>query len=298
MGGEMEELKDFRDRLERHFQRLTKSEQKIASFLLANYDQAVFLNAADLGRELEVSEATVVRFARTIGYDSFPQFRRSLQHIFRVKTTPATRLQHKLADLKTGEGHILTQVVDMELHYLSEVPHSVSPTDFDRAVKIILKGKRIFVFGSGPSRILADLVNIRFTRFGLSVMCMTESGRDLIDKLLLLEHDDVVLILGFHRLTGELVAVSDRAHKVGCKMVLLTDTLAAHFKEQAAVILAARRGPVSTFHSLIVPMAILNAIILAVAMECPGESLASLKRLQELRAEYGLDVLGKVNSWS
>jgi DNA-binding MurR/RpiR family transcriptional regulator len=294
----MEELSDFRRRLESHFPRLTKSEQKIASFLLSNYDQAAFLNGADLARELEVSEATIVRFARTIGYESFPQLRRSLQHLFRIKTTPATRLQRKLADLKTGEGHILTKVVEMELQYLSEVPRSISPADFDRAVKIILKGKRVFVFGIGPSRIVAELVFLRLTRFGFTTFCLNESGRDLLDKLLLLNKDDALLATGFHRVTGELVAVLDRARKVGCKTILLTDILTAHFQGQADVILAARRGPVSMFHSLTVPMAILNAMILAVALERSEDSLGSLKRLEELRAEYGLDVLGKVNSWS
>ncbi len=292
----MEELNDFRRRIEKHFPQLTKSEQKIAAFLLSSYDQAVFLNAADLARELGVSEATIVRFARTVGYESFPQLRRALQHIYRVKTTPATRLQRKLADLKSGEGHILTKVAEMELQFLSEVPREIAPADFDRAVKLLLKGRRVFVFGSGPSRILADLVNIRFTRFGLSVVCMTESGRDLLDKLALLTRDDAVLAMGFHRVTGELVATIDYAHRVGCKTVLLTDTLRAHFQDKVAVVLAARRGPVSTFHSLTVPMVILNAMILAVAMERSDESLSSLKRMEELRAEYGLDVIGKVNS--
>jgi DNA-binding MurR/RpiR family transcriptional regulator len=291
----MEELNEFRRRIEKHFPRLTKSEQKIASFLLSSYDQAVFLNAADLAREMDVSEATVVRFARTIGYDSFPQLRRALQHIYRVKTTPATRLQRKLADLKTGEGHILTKVAEMELQFLSEVPREIAPADFDRAVKLLLKGRRVFVFGSGPSRILADLVNIRFTRFGLSVICMTESGRDLLDKLALLKHDDVMLAMGFHRVTGELVAAIDYAHRISGRTILLTDTLRAHFQDKVAVVLAARRGPVSTFHSLIVPMAILNAMILAIALERPDESLGSLKRMEELRGEYGLDVLGKVS---
>lgn len=292
----MEELNDFRRRIEQHFPRLTKSEQKIGSFLLSSYDQAVFLSAADIAQQLEVSEATIVRFARSVGYESFPQLRRALQHLYRVKTTPATRLQRKLADLKTGEGHILTKVVEMELQFLSEVPREIVPADFDRAVKLLLKGRRVFVFGSGPSRILADLVTIRFTRFGLSVMCMTESGRDLLDKLALLKRDDIVLAMGFHRLTGELAATIDYARRVGCKTILLTDTLRAHFQDKVAVILAARRGPVSTFHSLIVPMAILNAMILAVAMERPTESLGSLKRMEELRAEYGLDVIGKTNS--
>lgn len=292
----MEELNDFRRRIEQHFPRLTKSEQKIGSFLLSSYDQAVFLSAADIAQQLEVSEATIVRFARSVGYESFPQLRRALQHLYRVKTTPATRLQRKLADLKTGEGHILTKVVEMELQFLSEVPREIVPADFDRAVKLLLKGRRVFVFGSGPSRILADLVTIRFTRFGLSVMCMTESGRDLLDKLALLKRGDIVLAMGFHRLTGELAATIDYARRVGCKTILLTDTLRAHFQDKVAVILAARRGPVSTFHSLIVPMAILNAMILAVAMERPTESLGSLKRMEELRAEYGLDVIGKTNS--
>ena len=195
----------FGDRLERHFPRLTKSEQKIASFLLSNYDQAAFLNGADLARELEVSEATIVRFARTIGYESFPQLRRSLQHLFRIKTTPATRLQRKLADLKTGEGHILTKVVEMELQYLSEVPRSISPADFDRAVKIILKGKRVFVFGIGPSRIVAELVFLRLTRFGFTTFCLNESGRDVLDKLLLLNKDDALLadrLSSCHRRVG------------------------------------------------------------------------------------------------
>ena len=292
----MEELNEFRRRIERHFPHLTKSEQKIASFLLSNYDQAAFCNAADLAQQLEVSEATIVRFARTVGYESFPQLRRVLQHIYRVKTTPATRLQRKLADLKSGEGHILTKVVEMELQYLSEVTREIAPADFDRAIRLLLKGKRVFVFGSGPSRILADLVNIRFTRFGLSVIGLTESGRDLLDKLALLQRDDVVLAMGFHRVTGELVATIDYARRVGCKTILLTDTLRAHFQDKVAVTLAARRGPVSMFHSLIVPMAILNAMILAVAMERPTESLASLKRMEELRAHYGLDVIGKLNS--
>lgn len=77
----------------------------------------MFSSAADIARELEVSKATVVRFARAIGYDSFPHLRRTLQHIYRVKTSPTTRLQRKRADLKSGEKHIVTQVVAMGLQY-------------------------------------------------------------------------------------------------------------------------------------------------------------------------------------
>lgn len=290
----MESLDDLKQRLERHFPNLTKSEQKLATFLLSNYDHAAFLNATDLAEQLQVSPATIVRFARSIGFKSFPELKRVLQEIFRHKNTPSTRLQHKLQDLKSGGGHILTKVVDMEVQYLSEVPHDINTADFDRAVKLLLKGKRIFVFGTGPSRILAELFELRLSRFGLPVIGLTAPGRDLLDRLVLLKREDAMLITGFQRLTGELVAVLGHAHKLGCQTVFLTDVLAPSFKDKADVILAARRGPVSTFHSLTVPMAILNAMILAIATERSDESVAHLELLDELRAEYGLDVTGKI----
>ncbi len=292
----MQAFSEFKRRLESYFSRLTKSEQRIASYLLSNLDQAAFLTASELARHLDVSEATIVRFARSVGYKSFPELRRHVQEIYRVKATPATRLQHKLADLKDKEEHVLSQIIDMELQYLSEVPHSVKTADFDRAVKIVANAQRIFVFGQGASRFLADLVEFRLRRFGMNALSVTESGRDLIEKLLLLQRSDVVIANIFHRVTAEVVAVLEHSRALGCKVVMLTDILEPGFKAKADVILAARRGPVSTFHSLTVPMAILNALILAVAMNRSKESIAYLDLLQKLRAEYGLDIVGKLNS--
>ncbi len=289
----MQEMADFQRRLEERMPRLTKSEQRIASYLLASSDEAAFLTAAELGRRLEVSEATVVRFARAIGFEGFPELRRCLQELFRVKVTPASRLRRKLADLQGGQGHLLAKVVAMEVEYLTEALHSVAPADFDRAADILLNGRRVFVSGTGPSRILADLAEFRLRRFGIPTVAITESGRDVLEKLLLLRPGDAVLAAGFHRITAELEAVVDQAHARGCHTVLLTDILGPAFRDRVDVVLAARRGPVSTFHSLTVPMTIVNALVLAVAMARPEESVGALNRLQELRAAYGLDVAGR-----
>ncbi len=290
----MEEIDALRRRLDDHFPHLTKSERRIASYLLASYDQAAFLPATELASTLGVSEATVVRFARAIGYDSFADLRRCLEQLFRAKITPASRLQKKLEDLHQGQQHILAKIVDMEIEYLNEVLHSIEPSDFDHAVEILLSANQIFVFGLGPSRMLADLVQLRLRRFGIPTISLTESGRDILEKLLLLRPGDAVLATGFQRPTGELNAVLTHARATGCRLVLLTDVLGPVFKDKADVILAARRGPVSTFHSLTVPMTILNALILAVAMARSDESLATLNRLHELRLASGLDAIGQV----
>jgi DNA-binding MurR/RpiR family transcriptional regulator len=285
-----EELDDFQQRLESYLPDLTKSQQRIASHLLANYDEAAFLSAAELASRLGLSEATMARFAQAVGYEDYRDLRRCLQGLFRARATPASRLQHKLIELASSQGHVLTKVLAMELQYLAEASQSIDLADFDRAVEILLGGERIFVFASGPSGILANLAMWRFRRLGIPTIVMTESGRHLLENLQLLRPRDVVLVAGFQHLTPELVAVLDHTEATGCRSILLTDTLGTALRGTPDVILAARRGPVSTFHSLTVPMSILNALILAVAMARPDESLAALNRLQQLRARSGLEI--------
>jgi DNA-binding MurR/RpiR family transcriptional regulator len=287
-----EGLDDFQQRLESYLPSLTKSQQRIASYLLANHDEAAFLSAAELAKRLNLSEATMARFAQSIGYGDFRELRRCLQGFFRARATPASRLQHKLTELASSQGHVWTKVLAMELQYLTEASQSIDLDDFDRAVEFLLSGERIFVFASGPSGILADLVTWRFRRLGIPTIAMTESGRHLLENLQLLQQGDVMLVAGFQHLTPELVTVLDHARATACRSILLTDTLGPAFRSKADVTLAARRGPVSTFHSLTVPMSVLNALILAVAMARPDESLAALNRLQQLRATSGLDVPG------
>lgn len=166
----------------------------------------------------------------------------------------------------------------------------MDPDDFDRAVEILLSGRRVFVYASGPSGILADLAEWRLRRLGILTVTMTESGRHLLEKLQLLQSEDAVLVTGFHHLRPELLAVLNHARATGCRSILLTDTLGPALRDKPDIILAARRGPVSTFHSLTVPMSILNALILAVAMAKPDESLDALNRLQQLRTMSGFDI--------
>lgn len=286
----MQELADFRQRMESRFPELTKSERALASYLLANHDEAAFLSAAELALRLGMSQATVVRFARSAGYDGFPSLRREVQSLVRVKAAPAVRLRHKLEELGGSQGQVFSRIVDMEVEYLTEALHSIDQAELDRAVSIILGARRLFAYSSGPSRMLADLAELRLRRFGLMVVAMTASGRDLAETLQLLAPGDAVLATGFLRGTRELVAVLERAHALGCPVIFITDTLQSQYRDRASVVLAARRGPVSTFHSLTVPMAIVNTLILSVAMARSQESVAALERLQHLRADFGLDL--------
>lgn len=287
-----DDLLAFKRLIEEKNPNFSKSQKKIASFLLADHDHAAFMNAAELAVRLEVSEATIVRFASAIGFEGFPQLRKFLQNILRDKVSPAIRMQNKLEDLREGEGHILSQVVEMETKSISEIGQTVHIDDFDAAVTAILTAKRIFIFGIGPSRVLAELMELRLNRFGIPTVALVDSGRDLLEKLLLLKPDDAIIATAFNRITGELAAVLKHAKRVDCKRVLLTDISDPDLFSYVHTVLSVKRGPIHSFHSLTAPMTVINALILAVAMNRPEESLRSLAALEDFRKEYDLDPIG------
>jgi DNA-binding MurR/RpiR family transcriptional regulator len=175
----------------------------------------------------------------------------------------------------------------MEINYLVEAERSIRLEDFDRAVEIMLNGKRLFIASLGPSSPLADLLHIRLRRFGMETILVTDTGRNVYEPLLGLTAQDAILVAAFHHITGELKAILGHASSVGCPSILITDTLGPFFTNQASVILSAMRGPMSTFHSQTIPMVIINALILAVALARPEESLSTLKKLDTLRSQYG-----------
>lgn len=287
-----EDLGLLRSLLDEKSPGFSKSQRKIAAYLWSDYEHAAFLNAAELGEKLEISEATVVRFAAALGLDGFPQLRRLLQNIVRHKVSPATRMQRKLEDLSASGEHILSQMVEMEKSSISEIKGSVPAEDFDAALSILLGAKRIFCFGLGASKLLAELLELRLNRFGIPTIPLTTSGRDLLEKLLLLEKDDVLIAMGFTKITGELVAVLKHSAQVDCRKILLTDVEDADFNAFDPLILRVRRGPIHSFHSLNAPMTVVNALILAIAMARREESLQRLEALEKYRKLYDLDPIG------
>jgi len=287
-------LEGFQAILESKQDSFSKSQKKIAQYLLTHYEHAAFQSLSELARHTGTSESTLVRFATTLGFDGYPGLKQFLQDVFREKFSPAVRMQTRLEDLKKRNQHFLPQIVEMETHYLAEILNTIPLDRFDQAVRLLLEGKNLFLFGIGHSRILVELLQMRLQRLGIHTICLVEAGRDLLDKLLLIGKDDAVFLAAYHRLTGELTAVLRHAQRVGCKTVILTDIPELESYRKADVVLYALRGPVHSFHSHVVPMAILNAMVLAIAAERSDTSFRFLKLLEEMRLEYGLDPYGEL----
>ncbi len=276
---------DFSTLVRARFDQLTKSEKRIARYLLRNTDEVAFMAAAELADRLGLSEATVVRFARSLDFSGFPEMRTACQASFRQRVTHASRLSGKLNELRQ-DGDIFEQVAITEIDYLTQALQTVDRQAIRQAAALLHRAQRIFVFGLGPSISLVDLLAIRLTRTGRQVVPLTASGREVVEPLILMNENDVLFAIGFFDVTPALNMVLHHAQEVGAPCILLTDNLGSLIGDLAAVVLAARRGPMAEFHSLVVPMTIINTLLLEVAKEERDQAIASLDKLDQLRERF------------
>jgi DNA-binding MurR/RpiR family transcriptional regulator len=275
---------DFGQIISENYKNLTKSEKQIADYLRKNQEESAFLSAGELADRLDLSEATLVRFARSLGFDSYPAMREVLQENFRRRVTHSARLRSRLDDLRES-GDIFERLVVSEMDYMTQSLESVNRAAFHQAVGLMEERKRIYIFGLGPSVSLVELMRIRLERFGHQVVTLTTTGREFLEPLLSMTENDLLFAICFFDVTPALELILDYARDIHCPVIMLTDTLESIIGDKATVVLSAKRGPVSGFHSLVVPMTIINSLLLAMGGEESGV-MERLDRLDQLRARY------------
>ena len=187
---------EFAKTLGEHYEHLTKSEKRIANYLRRNQDEAAFLSAGEVADRLGLSEATVVRFARTLDFASYPAMRAVLQENFRRRVTHSVRLRGRLDELRQA-GDIFEKVTISEIDYLTQALQTVDRDALRKTASAIMQRDRIFVFGQGPSVSLVHLLHLRLTRFGKHVIPLTTTGREALEPLLLMTDRDLLFAIGF-----------------------------------------------------------------------------------------------------
>jgi DNA-binding MurR/RpiR family transcriptional regulator len=282
MGQDNQTMIDFSQIISDNYKRLTKSEKRIANYLRKNQEESAFLSAGEIADRLGLSEATLVRFARTVGFNSYPAMRTLLQEAFRHRVTHSARLRGRLEDLRQG-GDIFERLVVSEIDYLTQALETVDRQALQKSVELMQSCKRIFIFGGGPSVSLTNLLEIRLQRFGREVIPLTTSGREVLEPLMLMNDQDLLFMICFFDITPTQKLVLEYAKEIHCPVILLTDTLGSIIGEQADVVLAARRGPMAEFHSLVVPMTIINTLLLALANEDRDLVMLNLDKLDQMR---------------
>ena len=272
-------------RLEEKYPKLSKGQKRLTDYIRQNYDKAAFMTASKLGEAVGVSESTVVRFASQLGYKGYPEFQKALGELVRTKLNSIQRMEVTYGRITQSE--ILETVLQSDIDKIKMTMESIDQQAFELAVDTILNAKRIYVVGI---RSCAPLAN--FLSFYLNLICEnvisvhTNSSSEIFEQLIRINEEDVIIGISFPRYSMRTLKALEFASNRKAKVITLTDSVHSPMNLYSSCNLIARSDMASIVDSLVAPLSVINALIVALCMKKQKEVIQTLETLEDIWDEY------------
>ena len=273
----------------------SKGQKQISSFILAHYDKAAYMTAAKLGALVGVSESTVVRFANELGFAGYPELQHSLQEMIRSKLTTIQRIE--ITNDRIGESDLLEKVLNSDIDKIKHTLEEIDRTSFENAVDDLIGADMIYIIGMRSSSSLASFMyhylNLVFPHVRL---VRTTSGSEIFEQLLRINDNDAIVVISFPRYSKRIINALGYAKKQGAKVISITDSAASPIAANADDLLLAKSDMASFVDSLVAPLSIINALIVAIGRKKQDEIAETFGKLERIWDEY--DVYEKPNGFA
>ena len=263
----------------------SKGQKRIANYILEHYDKAAYMTASKLGALVGVSESTVVRFAIELGFEGYPEMQKSLQELIRMKLTSVQRVE--VTNSLIGEGDVLEKILMSDAEKIRRTLEEVDRDAFEAAVDKIVAADKIYIIGVRSSSSLAGFLNFNFRMIFDNVkFVQTTSGSEMFEQIMSIGPNDVMIAISFPRYSKRIVNAVEYAHNAGADVISLTDSHQSPIAGVADQLLLARSDLVSFVDSLVAPLSIINAIIVAVSRKKMDDIRIRFEKLEKIWDEY------------
>ncbi len=289
-----DKTKDLMKVIQMNFTRLSKGQKLIAEYITTNYDKAAFMTAAKLGEVVGVSESTVVRFALTLGFSGYPSLQRALQELIKNKLTTVQRLS--MSDDYSNNEVGLKKVLRTDMENIKATIDEINSDTFEKVVDSILSAKRVYILGLRSSTALADYLGFYLGILVDDVKVVRRGISDIFEQILRVTKDDLVIGISYPRYSRRTLDALKYVKAQQCKIVGITDSLISPIASIADYTLIARSNMLSFVDSLVAPMSLLNALIIAIGMRQREDTEKYFNQLEDIWNEYNIyDNKDKIN---
>ncbi len=273
------------NKIDEKYSRLSKGQKKLADYIRQEYDKAAFLTAARMGEVVGVSESTVVRFAMTLGYKGYPEFQKALEELVRTKLNSIQRMEVTYGRISQGE--ILASVLQSDIEKIKLTMGSVDQDAFEMSVDTILNARRIYVIGIRSCAPLAS-----FLSYYLHLICEdvtlinSNTSSEIFEQMIRVGKEDVVIGISFPRYSMRTLKALEFASNRSAKVITLTDSVHSPINLYSSCNLIARSDMASIVDSLVAPLSVVNALVVALCMKKQKEVVSTLEMLEQIWDEY------------
>lgn len=263
----------------------SKGQRAIAKYITESYDKAAFMTASKLGKTVGVSESTVVRFAVELGYDGYPSMQKAMREMVLNRLTSVQRIE--VANNRFADHDVVSTVLQSDIEKLRQTEELIDRNDFSAAVNAILNSKRIYILGIRSTAPLANFLGYYLNYMFRDVHIVTASGTtELYEKIVGVNADDVLIAFSFPRYSSTTIRGAKYCRSAGATVIGLTDSMLSPLAQNSDHVLLAKSDMVSLVDSLVAPLSVINALIVALASKKEKELARTFETLERLWEEH------------
>lgn len=290
----MDNKQDVIVRIEEKYTSMSKSHKAIAGFIKEHYDQAVFMTAARLGEELSVSESTVVRFASGLGYEGYPEFQKALADWVKNKLSNVQKMDVKYANHSQSE--ILISVLEADIEKLQDTIGNLDADAFETAVNVILGAENVYIIGLRSCAPLAEFLQFYLNMIrGNVTLLNSTSVSETFEQMIRISDKDVMIGISFPRYSMRTLKAMEFANDRNAKVISLTDSIHSPMCLYSSCNLLARSDMVSIVDSLVAPLSVINALVVALCLKKPQDVKTNLENLESVWNNYQVYLNDEIN---
>ncbi len=290
----MDEKRDTISRINEKFNKMSKSHKKLATFVIDHYEQAAFMTAAKLGKAVGISEATVVRVAYALDYEGYPEFQEALAEWVKKKLNTVQSIGAKYGT--SSQAEILTSVLSSDIEKIEDTMEHIDAQAFEAAVDIILAAKHVYIIGLRSCKPLAQFLHFYLNMIRGDVYLLdSTSTSETFEQMLRINEKDAVIGISFPRYSMRTLKAMEMANDKNAKVITLTDTIHSPMCLYSSCNLLARSDMVSIVDSLVAPLSLINALVVALCLRRPDEVKRSLESLERAWDNYQVYLKDEIN---
>ncbi len=289
----MQENESLFSRINNLYHSMSKGQKRLADFITEHYDQAVFMTAARLGKQVNVSESTTVRFAVLLGYEGFPQFHNALQEHVMTKLNSVQRMEVSFGRIE--QDRILDTVLQADIDKIKLTLEQTDRDSFNRAVDLILQAENIYILGIRSCAPLAGFLSYYMNQIIPNVHLVGASSySEMFEEIIRINEKDVIIGISFPRYSMRTLKAMEYAGKQNAKVIAITDSMHSPMNRYSACSLIARSDMASIVDSLVAPLSLINALLVALCMKSQKEVLHTLETMERIWDEYQVYNSGEI----
>lgn len=262
------------------------SNRLIAEHLLRNPMRITAWSIEDLASDIGVSNATLSRFARTMGFSGYPDLRSAIAETLRTVLRPVEKLRHTL-EHRHPEEAALTGGLEATLANLRRTAEQIDGPGILDVVQRLCKARAAYVMGFGLSAHVAGVLTLGLQPYCPTLVNVVEFGGTEVaaGRLMNIGPEDVLIVISIPRYAKDAIHLTDYVRDRGAHVVAITDSPASPLAQRAHTQLIAQCTHPVLSSSLCGPLLVAEALVAAM-MVSNSENVQHAQSLTEVIARY------------